>query len=100
MCGLERFPGFGGVCAVCLCVSAGFFNQPQHGIRQRTGIIVGDDLPNAALQRIMCIRIMSFSDHRSAGLPALGCFHSPSNGYAIVNNYLLTGYRLSIKTHF
>jgi hypothetical protein len=71
---LERPPGFGGVCAVGLGISTGFFNQSKHGVRQRTGIVVGDDVPNAALQRIMCIRIMSFSDHRSAGLPGFGLF--------------------------
>ena len=39
MWGLESTASFGGVGAVELGVSAGFFDQPEHGIRQRTGII-------------------------------------------------------------
>jgi len=31
---------------------------------------------------------------------ALGCFHSPSDGYANVNNNHLTRHRLGAKTHF
>jgi len=37
MRGMESSACFGGVGAVQLGVSAGFFDQPQHGVRQRTG---------------------------------------------------------------
>ncbi len=26
------------------CIAAGSFNQPQHGVRQQTGMVAGDDL--------------------------------------------------------
>ena len=54
---LESSAGSGGVGAVQLGVSAGFFDRHQRGIGQRTSIEIGDGITDTALRRIL--RVLS-----------------------------------------
>ena len=47
---LEGFADFGGGGQVGLRVAAGLFHQPEHRVGQRTGIVIPDDVADAALR--------------------------------------------------
>ncbi len=54
---LEGFSDLGGAGHIRLRIAAGFFHQPEHHVGQGTRVIIGDDVADAVLQRIIRIGI-------------------------------------------